>query len=334
MQDRLAARRIKEASRGLERHGPALLLLLRGRPTPPPVALGAPCADNRCMTAPTPPQLFDAALLARRRAGARASADFLHEAAALEVAERLTEINKSFRAPAVVGPRAALWLRVLGAHGLAPGRALPDAEVLALEAGAQDLVIHALALHWANDPVGQLVQARRALGPDGLFLGALFGGETLAELRAALAEAEIATLGGLSPRVAPMGEIRDLGGLLQRAGLAMPVADSMRLQVSYPSALHLMRDLRAMGETNVMHGRLRRPMPRALLARAGEIYAARFSRPDGTVRATFEIVFLTGWAPAPGQPKPLAPGSARARLADALRVPERGPGGRPRAEPE
>ena len=136
--------------------------------------------------------------------------------------------------------------------------------------------MHALALHWANDPVGQLVQARRALRPDGLLLAALFGGETLVELRAALAEAEIATLGGLSPRVAPMGEIRDLGGLLQRAGFALPVADSRRFDVSYPSPLALMRDLRAMGETNVMRDRLRRPLRRDMLARACAAYADRF----------------------------------------------------------
>ena len=154
---------------------------------------------------------------------------------------------------------------------------MPDAEILALEEGAHDLVVHALALHWSNDPVGQLVQARRALAPDGLFLAALFGGETLAELRAALAEAEIETLGGLSPRVAPMGEIRDLGGLLQRAGFALPVADSRRFDVSYPSALALMRDLRAMGETNV-HARPPAPAdpPRSLLARAAAVYADRF----------------------------------------------------------
>lgn len=286
------------------------------------------------MVMSSPPELFDTALLARRRerAARAGSADFLHEAVAGEIAERLTEVNKTFRSPAIIGPRSTLWAEILRSGGLEGARALPDAEVIALEEGAQDLVVHALALHWANDPVGQLVQARRALMPDGLFLGALFGGETLGELRAALAEAEIANLGGLSPRVAPMGEIRDLGGLLQRAGFALPVADSLRLDVSYPSALHLMRDLRAMGETNVMRDRLRRPMPRAMLARACEIYAARFSRPDGRIRATFEVVILTGWAPAPEQPKPLRPGSARTRLAEALKVPELGTG--VRADPD
>jgi hypothetical protein len=144
-----------------------------------------------------------------------------------------------------------------------------------------------------------------------------------------LAEAEVETLGGLSPRVAPMGEIRALGALLQRAGLALPVADSRRFDVSYPSALALMRDLRAMGETNVMTDRLRAPMPRALLARACETYATGSGAADGRVRASFEVVFLTGWAPGPGQPRPLRPGSARARLADALGVPERPTGEKP-----
>jgi SAM-dependent methyltransferase len=276
---------------------------------------------------PSSPALFDADLLARRRgrAGLEGFAGFLHQAAAREVTERLREVNRRFREAAVIGPRAGLWVEALAAEGVA-ARPVDDAEVLGLEAGAHDLVVHALALHWANDPVGQLVQARRALRPDGLFLAALYGGETLAELRAALAEAEIATLGGLSPRVAPMGEIRALGALLQRAGFAMPVADSLHLEVSYPDMLALMRDLRAMGETNVMHERLRRPMRREMLARAGALYAERFALPDGRVRATFEVIFLTGWAPGPGQPKPLRPGSAVARLADALGVPERSAG--------
>lgn len=266
---------------------------------------------------PTPPDLFDADLLDRRRARAArlGPADFLQEAVASEIAERLKEINRSFQAPAIIGPRAALWARLLD---LPEARLLPDAAVIELAAGSCDLVVHALALHWSNDPVGQLVQARRALAPDGLFLGALFAGETLTELRQALAQAEADCLGGLSPRVAPMGEIRDLGGLLQRAGLALPVADGLRFDVSYGSILALMQDLRAMGETNVMRDRLRRPMRRDLLLRAAELYAERFALPDGRLRATFEVVVLTGWAPAESQPRPLRPGSATARLADAL----------------
>ncbi len=180
-----------------------------------------------------------------------------------------------------------------------------------------------MALQWADDPVGQLVQARRALRPDGLFLAVFPGGQTLSELRAALAEAETALRGGLSPRVAPMGELRDLGGLLQRSGFALPVADTAPLTVTYRSALHLMRDLRAMGETNALAARDRRFAPRALFARAAEIYHAHFAADADRVRATFELVFLTGWAPDESQQKPMRPGSAKARLADALGVPER-----------
>jgi hypothetical protein len=279
---------------------------------------------------PAAPALFDADLLARRRARAlgRGFADFLHREVAAEVGERLKEVNRSFRAPVVVGPCAALWADLLAAEGIAPPRAVPDDEVLDLAEGAHDLLVHGLALHWSNDPVGQLVQARRALRPDGLMIAALFGGETLAELRAALAEAEIEVLGGLSPRVAPMGEIRDLGALLQRAGFAMPVADSRRIDVSYASPLALMQDLRAMGETNVMRERLRRPMRRDMLARACALYAERFGLPDGRVRARFEVIFLTGWAPAADQPRPLRPGSAGARLADALGAVEQPAGDR------
>ena len=275
-----------------------------------------------------PPRLFDADLLAARRARAAAQGpvDFLQAAVADEVSERLAEVNRRFRAPALVGPRPDIWGPALGAVVGGALRAVPDAETLDLAEGAHDLVVHALALHWANDPVGQLVQMRRALRPDGLMLAALFAGETLTELRAALAEAEVEVTGGLSPRIAPMGEIRDLGGLLQRAGFALPVADSRRFDVSYAGATQLMRDLRGMGETNVMAERHRRPMPRALLARAAAIYADAFGRPDGRVRATFELVFLTGWAPAAGQQKPLRPGSAQARLADALGTVEQKPG--------
>lgn len=274
---------------------------------------------------PTPPALFDPELLARRRdrAAAGEPAEFLRELAAAEISERLSEVNRRFQAPVIIGPRGALWAEALGLPG---ARLIPDAEVLDLAPGEADLIVHALALHWANDPVGQLAQARRALRPDGLFIGALFAGETLWELRQALADAEVAVTGGLSPRVAPMGEIRDLGGLLQRAGLALPVADSQRLPVSYATMIHLMRDLRAMGETSVLRDRSREPMSRALLARAAEIYAERFGDGGGRVEATFEIVYLTAWAPSPGQQKPLRPGSAAARLADALGTEERSAG--------
>lgn len=276
-----------------------------------------------------PPNLFDAGLLAQRRMRAerQGAADFLHEAAAADVAERLSEVNRVFTAPALVTPRPAIWRAALEGAGLAPLIA-PDRDPLPLEVGAHDLVVHGLGLHWANDPVGQLVQARRALRPDGLFLGVLFGGQTLAELRQALAEAEVEILGGLSPRVAPMAEIADLGALLQRAGFALPVADAYRIEVTYATAFHLMRDLRAMGETNVLCERHRRVAPRRLFLRAADIYADRFPAPGGRISASFELVFLTGWAPGPGQQQPLRPGSARARLAEALGVEERPAGDR------
>ena len=267
------------------------------------------------------PALFDRPALERhrRRAARGVPATFLHEAAADELSERLSEVNRTFTEPVVIGPQAELWARRAGLAA----RCIPDAEVLDVAEGSADLAVHALALHWAEDPVGQLVQMRRALRPDGLAVAALFGGQTLHELRACMAEAEAEVEGGLSPRVAPMGEIRDLGGLLQRAGLALPVADSMRLSVDYPDPLALMRDLRAMGETNAMAGRRRGGLRRATLGRALTLYADRFATGSGRVLATFEIVFLTGWAPAAGQQQPLRPGSAKARLADALRVPER-----------
>jgi SAM-dependent methyltransferase len=266
----------------------------------------------------SPPPLTDPAALARHRARAlRAPALFLQEAAADEVQERLTEVNRRFTDPAIVTPYPALWqARMPGA------RVVPEAEVLALTPGAHDLVIHALCLHWANDPVGQLVQCRRALRPDGLFLGVLFGGQTLAELRACLAEAEAAETGGLSPRVLPMGEIRDLGDLLQRAGFALPVADLVAQRVTYSDAFALMSDLRAMGEANAMAARLRQPTRRGVFMRAAAEYAARFPAEGGRIEATFEMVVLTGWAPDASQPKPLRPGSAAQRLADALGVAE------------
>jgi SAM-dependent methyltransferase len=267
----------------------------------------------------TPPDLFDHELLAQRRARAASfgvEGEFLHREIADQVSERLEEVNKTFTDVAIVGPRADLWTELLG------GKAVKDQETLYLKEGSLDLVIHGLALHWANDPVGQLVQMRRSLKPDGLMIAAMFGGQTLNELRTSLAEAETEIEGGLSPRIAPMGEIRELGALIQRAGLALPVADSVKLTVTYETPLHLMRDLRAMGETNVMHARRKTPMRRETLMRAMDIYAEHFAEPDGRIPATFEIVFLTGWAPSETQQKPLRPGSAKARLADALQVPE------------
>ncbi len=273
----------------------------------------------------TPPDLTDRRQLARQRArAARDPAWFLHDEALAEVQERLEEVNRSFTKPAIVTAVPEIW-----GSAFPEAKVIADDDVLALEDGAHDLVIHALALHWANDPVGQMVQARRTLRPDGLFLGILFGGRTLHELRSALAEAEVALTGGLSPRVAPMAEIRDLGGLLQRAGLALPVADSAVKTVSYATPFHLMRDLRAMGEGNALAARNRRPPAKALFAEAARAYVENFATPDGRISATFEMVFLTGWAPDPSQQKPLRPGSAAQRLADALGTEEKSAGEKP-----
>lgn len=262
----------------------------------------------------SPPPLFDTSTRARFRARAKALgvADFLHREAAAQVQERLEDVNKSFTNPAFVGWLPEQWA------GFGPEVAVADDEVLALTTGAHDLVVHGLSLHSMNDPVGQLVQMRHALKPDGLMLAALFGGQTLHELRYAMAQAESVVEGGLSPRVAPMGDVRDLGALIQRAGLALPVADASTLTVTYETPLHLMRDLRAMGEANVMAQRRKGMLKRETLQKAVEIYLAEFGMPDGRIPATFEIIFLTGWAPSDTQPKPLKRGSATARLADAL----------------
>jgi SAM-dependent methyltransferase len=283
-----------------------------------------------------PPALFDLAALARRRdramgLGFSGGADFLHREAAGLLAERLADVTRDFAQVALLGTGAGVVADALRPDGAGltqfdpspmmaaqAGAGVLTGETLPLQETSFDLVVSTLLLHFANDPVGQLVQMRHALRPDGLLLAALFGGQTLNELRSSLAEAEVECEGGLSPRVAPMAEIRDLGALLQRAGFAMPVADSERLVVTYATPLHMMRELRAMGETNILTGRRRQPMRRATLMRACEIYARHFSTPEGRVWATFEIIFLTGWAPGPGQPKPLRPGSATTRLADAL----------------
>jgi NADH dehydrogenase [ubiquinone] 1 alpha subcomplex assembly factor 5 len=200
-----------------------------------------------------------------------------------------------------------------------------DEEALPFAEQSLDLVVSGLALHFVNDLPGTLIQIRRALKPDGLLLAALLGGATLTELRTAFLTAEEELEGGASPRVAPFADVRDLGGLLQRAGFALPVADSDTVTVTYREPLALMLELRAMGSSNALTERSRRPLRRATLARAIEIYRERFGLPDGRVPATFEIVTLTGWAPHPSQPKPLRPGSATTRLADVLgKGPERG----------
>lgn len=272
--------------------------------------MNAPSASDR-------PALTDRRALTRqrRRAMRAGHADVLHRLAADEIQDRLAEIKRSFTRPAIVTGFPDFW-----AARFPDAKIVADDPVLDLEPGAHDLVIHAMALHWADDPVGQMVQSARALRQDGLFIGVCPGGQTLSGLRAALAAAEAEITGGLSPRVLPMGEIRDMGALLGRAGLALPVADLVSQRASYRDLIHLARDLRAMGEGNAMAGRLRRPTRRAVLARAGAIMAEHHPDRDDPSRiaVTFDLVFLTGWAPAPSQPKPLRPGSATTLLADAL----------------
>ncbi|MES2548165.1 MAG: SAM-dependent methyltransferase [Pseudomonadota bacterium] len=268
-----------------------------------------------------PPTLTDRTALARHRARACAlpshdEALFLHRMAFDDLQERLSEVNKKFTAAAVVTPYPQIFAGF-------PARVVADDDLIALEPGAHDLVVHFMALHWANDTVGQLVQCRRSLQPDGLCLVVLPGGRSLQELRASLAEAEAAVTGGLSPRVVPMGEIRDLGGLMQRAGFALPVADSLVQTVEYRSFPALLADLRAAGETNALAARLRRFTRRAVMTEAARIYADSYGTSEGRLTATAELVFLTGWTPHESQQQPLRPGSARSRLADALGVPEK-----------
>ncbi|MEQ9692823.1 methyltransferase domain-containing protein [Shimia sp. SDUM112013] len=259
------------------------------------------------------PKMTDTDALKRNRTRAdHVNGLFLHEAALEEVQDRLSLVNRTFTKVAIVTGFPEIWRRVAPQADI-----VADKDVLDLKAEGYDLVLHCMALHWANDPVGQVIQCRRALRNDGLFLCVCFGGQTLHELRSALAQAEADVSGGLSPRVAQMGEIRDLGALLQRAGLNLPVADTLPLKVTYETPWHLMRDLRAMGEANALDGRLRRFTSRALLMRAVDIYTETFME-NGRIPATFELIFLTGWAPDASQPKPLRPGSAVTRLADAL----------------
>ncbi|MDB5411331.1 MAG: methyltransferase protein, partial [Rhodospirillales bacterium] len=281
--------------------------------------------------------VFDRAVLRRRRerAAAVGGAEFLFVEAAERLAERLEDINRVFPRALDLGCRDGLMARALGTRGgvvdlvqadPAPGfaarahglRLAAEPEALPFAPASFDAVLSALALHWVNDLPGALLQLRQALKPDGLLLASMLGGETLTELRQVLIDAEIAEEGGLSPRVSPFADSRDLGGLLQRAGFALPVVDSDRITATYPDALALMRDLRAMGESNAVIERRRSVTRRAMLLRAAALYEQRFAQPDGRIPATFEIITLTGWAPHASQPKPLRPGSATTRLATAL----------------
>lgn len=268
-----------------------------------------------------PPTLTDRKALVRQRTRALGQpghdeALFLHRLALADLHERLNEVNRTFTAPAVITGFPHLFRDWAGAT------LVSDDDLLSLQPVAHDLVVHFMALHWANDPVGQLVQCRRALAPDGLCLVVTPGGRSLQELRAALAEAEAEVTGGLSPRVVPMGEIRDLGALMQRAGFALPVADNLLQTVEYSGLPGLIADLRAAGETNALAARLRRFTRRKIMAQAARVYGETYGTPDGRLRATAELVFLTGWAPHESQQQPLRPGSAKTRLAEALGVPE------------
>jgi SAM-dependent methyltransferase len=283
----------------------------------------------------SPPVLFDTALRAARRARAEKAGlgdDVLMPRVAEEMAERLQPVLRDFPLAADLsdrGPEIARALKsvprigeILRAGADSDSDIVFTNETLPFAPASLDLVVSALALHWAEDLPGILVQIRRALKPDGLFLAAVAGGNTLVELREAFSLAESETLGGVSPRVIPFADVRDLGGLLQRAGFALPVVDSERLTIRYGELSGLFRDLRALGATNPMLARTKTPLRRATLKRLEEIYRDKFSDPDGRLRATVEIVWMSGWSPHESQQKPLRPGSAKARLADALNTVE------------
>jgi len=298
---------------------------------------------NRVRPALSAPQLFDRTLILKRRRRAMQHGDmpdFLLERAIREMSERLGGVQRAFSHILAIGAEGNLLTDALA--GACPDadhlvtmepspsllevspspKVLGDEERLPFRDGAFDLIASALSLHLANDLPGALIQIRRALKPDGLFLAAVLGGATLQELRESFLQAEMEIEGGVSPRIAPMADIRDFGGLLQRAGFALPVVDSDLVTVTYASPLSLMQDLRAMGATNMMLARRKTPLRRAVLHRAVEIYHDRFGAANGRIRASFEILHLAGWAPHESQQKPLAPGSAKARLSDALGVSE------------
>jgi NADH dehydrogenase [ubiquinone] 1 alpha subcomplex assembly factor 5 len=268
---------------------------------------------------PVSSPLFDRRAWRAHRDRAGAGVDFLHREVAERLVDRLDLVNRNFAAILDLGARDGTLGRLLAArnsgaliisaepsqrllHSAPAPCVCADPELIPFRDASFDLVASALALHWCADLPGTLIQLRRALKPDGLLLAAMFAGSTLVELRTALFEAELAEEGGVSPRVSPTVELADAAGLMQRAGLAMPVSDSETITVTYPDMLALMRDLRGMGETNALAAR-RRFLSRATLARAAAIYAERFPTPEGRITATFELLFLTGWAPHPDQAK-------------------------------
>ena len=271
------------------------------------------------------PRIFDRDLLCvrRRRAQRLGITAFLMDRVADDLAERLSFVRRQFGRALDLGTPTDAVARALAASGkvasVISARDIAfDEEALPFADGSLDMVVSGLSLQFVNDLPGTLIQVRRALKPDGLFLAALVGGESLQELREAFAQAESEIEGGVSPRVVPFADMRDIGALLQRAGFALPVVDSDKVVVRYRDVFGLMHDLRRMGATNVLFERRRSPLMRATLLRMAEIYGERFSDPDRRLRATFEIVWLSGWAPHESQQKPLKPGSATRRLADAL----------------
>jgi SAM-dependent methyltransferase len=298
------------------------------------------------VTTTDPLLVFDRAVLRQRRDRAARDWDrqaFLKREISERLVERLDDVRRSFALALDLGchgdevamalsDRKMIGQLVRSDLGLAfarraGGRAVvADEEALPFAPQSFDLVLSAMSLHWVNDLPGTLIQIGRMLRPDGLFLGAMLGGGTLWQLRQALAAAESEIEGGLSPRVSPFADLRDAAGLLQRAGFALPVADGETIEVDYESALALMRDLGAMGEGNLVVERRRGLARRATLLRAAEIYSERFALPSGRVSASFEVLFLHGWAPHASQPKPLKPGSAAHRLAEALGTAEHSAG--------
>jgi SAM-dependent methyltransferase len=285
-------------------------------------------------------RIFDRELQRRRLARAGGAANFLLDYAVDELCLRRAAVNRTFQDIADIGTPAAGLAQRLATGATRTIRLAPipatigeppllgfvgDEEALPLKPTGFDLVVSALALQSVNDLPGTLVQMRRCLRPDGLLLACLLAGRTLTELRTSLGQAEAEIDGGASPHIAPFADLRDLGGLLQRAGFALPVADLEPLTVRYSSMFALIADLRAMGAGNTLIERRKTPLKRSIFARAAEIYAERFADPDGRVRATFELAFLSGWVPHQSQQKPLKPGSAQMRLADALGVKEGDP---------
>jgi SAM-dependent methyltransferase len=268
------------------------------------------------------PVLFDRGLLLARQSRALrlGPATFLFDRVAEDVEERLHAVLREFADVADIWTPGELLRK--------PSRDrfksivhidLSEPESLPLQPGSIDLAVSALAFQFVNDLPGVLAQIRRALKPDGLLLAAMIGGDTLTELRQSFAAAEAELEGGASPRVAPFADLRDIGSLLQRAGLALPVTDVDRIVVRYDSAFALMADLRRMGATNILIERRRAPTRRATMLRMAQIYGERFADPDGRIRATFDVIWLSGWAPHESQQQPLRPGSAKASLAEAVR---------------